>query len=77
MKVSTRHVYRLRYGAVYGDFQAHRKHEAYRDLNMAHGTDEQRESIRIDDMDDVVRGITGLIFMDVADGDFNGEIDLW
>ena len=53
------------------DIQAHRKHEAYRDLIMAHGTDEQRESIRMDDMDDVVRGIMGLIFMDMVDGDID------
>ena len=55
------------------DIQAHRKHEAYRDYILAYGSEEEMESLMMDEMEDMLLGITGLRFLDMVDGD----IDLW
>ena len=44
---------------------------------MAYGTEEERESLIMDEIEDMLLGITGLMFLDMVDGELDGEIDFW
>ena len=61
---------------VHRDIQAHRRHEAYRDYIMAFGSEEEKESLMIDEMEDLMIGIGGLLMLDLVDCELDSEIDV-
>ena len=62
---------------VHRDIQAHRRHEAYRDYIMAFGSEEEKESFMMDEMEDLIIGMGRLVLIDMIDGELDGDIDLW
>ena len=44
---------------------------------MAYGTEEEKESQLMDEMEDLMIGMQRLVLLDMPDGDLDGEIDFW
>jgi len=62
---------------VLRDIQALRRYEAYRDYIMAYGLEEEKESLMIDEMEDLMIGMGGLVMLDMVDGELDGDFDLF
>ena len=57
------------------DIQDQRRHEAYREYIMAYGSEEEKESLMIEEMDDLMLGMGGLMMLDLIDGELDGEMN--
>ena len=51
--------------------QSHRRYETYRDYIMTYGSEEEKQTLMLEDLDDMFIGMTGLMFIDMVDGDFD------
>ena len=59
------------------EIQAHRRYEAYRDYIMAYGSEEEKQSLMMEELDDMFIGMTGLAMLDMQDGEMDGDFDFW
>ena len=58
------------------EINAHRRYEAYRDYIMAYGSEDEKQALMLEDLDDMFIGMTGLMFIDMVDGELDGDFDL-
>lgn len=59
------------------DIQAQRRYEAHRRYIMAYGTEEEKQALALDELEDMMLGLGGLVMLDMLDGELDGEIDWW
>jgi len=59
------------------DTQAHKRYEAYRSYVMAYGSEEEKQALMLDDLDDMFIGMTGLAMLDTLDWELDGDFDFW
>ena len=59
------------------DIETHRRYEAYRDYIMTYGSEEEKQILMLEDLDDMFIGMIGLAMVDMLDGELDGEIDFW
>ena len=59
------------------EIQSRRSYEAYRDYIMAYGSEEEKQALMLEDLDDMFIGMIGLAMVDMLDGELDGEIDFW
>ena len=57
--------------------QSHRRYEAYRDYIMAYGSEDEKQALMLEDLDDMFIGMTGLAMLDMVDGELDGDFDFW
>ena len=48
-----------------------------RDFIMLYGSEEEKQTLLLQEMNERLQGVGGLMMMDMADGDFDGFIDWW
>ena len=54
------------------DVQAHKQYEAYSDYVMAYGSEEETVSLMLDELEDLMIGMGGLVLLDMVDGELIG-----
>ena len=59
------------------EIQAHKRYEAYRDYIMTYGSEEEKQILMLENLDDMFIGMIGLAMVDMLDGELDGEIDFW
>ena len=59
------------------EIQAHKSYEAYRDYIMTYGSEEEKQILMLENLDDMFIGMIGLAMVDMLDGELDGEIDFW
>ena len=57
------------------EIQAQRRYEAYRDYITAYGSEEEKESLMLEEMEDLMIGIGGFVMLDMLDGELDGDFD--
>ena len=59
------------------DIQAHRRYEMHRKYILAYGSEEEKQTLMLDELEDMMIGLGGLVLLDLLDGELDGEIDWW
>jgi hypothetical protein len=44
---------------------------------MAYGSEEEKQALMLDELEDMMIGLGGLVLLDLSDGELDGEIDWW